>query len=68
MVFHTFFRGRLWEISEGKQVIVYQRFTTELVFYVIRIFFSSKIEQAPKTGAGGDLGERANRSSVFASG
>jgi len=26
-----------------------------ITFYVIRIFFSGKIEQAPKTGAGGDL-------------
>ena len=28
-----------------------------MTFYVIRIFFSGKIEQAPKTGAGGGLEE-----------
>ncbi len=33
----------------------YQRVVTFVAFYVIRVFFSGKIEQAPKTGAGADL-------------
>ena len=33
----------------------YQRVVTFVTFYVIRFFFSSKIEQAPKTGLGGGL-------------
>jgi len=36
-------------------MIEYQQVMAFLNFYVIRIFFSDKIEQASKTGVGGDL-------------
>ncbi len=55
MVFHTFFRGRLWKICESGYVIVFQWVMTMIDCYVIRIVFSGKIEQARKTGVGGDM-------------
>ncbi len=35
-------------------MIAYQYVMTFVICYVIRFFFSGKIEQAPKTGADGD--------------
>ena len=55
MVFLTFFHGRLWEICEGRQMIVHQRLTTFVSLFVIRAVFSSEIEQAPKTAFAEDL-------------
>jgi len=42
----------------------YQRVMAFLDFFVIRIFFSGKIEQAPKTGFGGDF-ENGRTGSLF---
>ncbi len=52
MVFHTFFGGRFWEIYEGRYMMEYQQVVTFVICYVIRVFFSGKIEQAPKSGGG----------------
>ena len=45
-------------------MIAYQYVMTFLICYVIRLFFSGKIEQAPKTDANGDF-EKGRTVPVF---